>query len=65
MKVVGDNRVRLLNDETGDTLDAVQFWKAIMEDYFLGKGAFAYIEKGGTEIKHKHFTMLQKKMYLY
>jgi len=52
----GDNRVRLLNDETGDTLDAVQFWKAIMEDYFLGKGAFAYIKKKGTKVEALYYV---------
>ena len=55
-EVVGDNRVRLLNDETGDTLDAVQFWKAIIEDYFLGKGGFAYVNKVGTKIKSLHYV---------
>ena len=54
-EVVGDNRVRLLNDETGDTLDAVQFWKAIIEDYYLGKGGFAYVNKIGTKIKSLHY----------
>jgi len=55
-EVVGDNRVRLLNDETGDTLDAVQFWKAIIEDYYLGKGGFAYVNKVGTKIKSLHYV---------
>lgn len=40
-----DPRLRILNDETGDTLDANQFWKAITRDYFLGKGGYAYIQK--------------------
>lgn len=44
-EVPDDSRVKLLNDETGDTLDAVQFWKAIVTDYFLGKGGYAYIGK--------------------
>lgn len=40
-----DPRLRILNDETGDTLDANEFWKAITRDYFLGKGGYAYIQK--------------------
>lgn len=44
-EVVDDARLTLLNDETGDTLDAAQFWKAMVSDYFLGKGAYAYIRK--------------------
>lgn len=44
-EVKGDKRVKLLNDDTGDTLDAVQFWRALIADYFLGKGGYAYIKK--------------------
>ena len=45
--VDNDIRVRLLNDDTGDTLTAKMFWHAILEDYYLGKGGYAYIERGG------------------
>jgi HK97 family phage portal protein len=44
-EVKGDIRTRLLNDDTGDTLDAVQFWRALVSDYFLGKGGYAYVKK--------------------
>lgn len=44
-EVKGDKRVRLLNDDTGDTLDAVQFWRALISDYYLGKGGYAYVGK--------------------
>ena len=40
-----DNRVKLLNGDTGDTLDAFQLKKAMVEDYLLGKGGYAYIRK--------------------
>lgn len=40
-----DPRVRLLNDETGDTLNAWQMKKAMVADYLLGKGGYAYIQK--------------------
>ena len=42
---VADSRVRLINDDTTDTLDGFQFKKAICEDYLLGKGGYAYIGK--------------------
>lgn len=42
---VDDKRVRLLNDDTTDTLDGFQFKKAICEDYLLGQGGYAYIKK--------------------
>lgn len=55
-EVRDDPRIRLLNDETGDTLNANEFWRAITRDYFLGKGGYAYInrEKGG--IKGLHYV---------
>lgn len=46
---VNDNRVRLINDDTTDTLDGFQFKKAMCEDYLLGKGGYAYIKKIGNK----------------
>lgn len=46
----GDSRVKLLNKDTGDTLDAFQFKKAMVEDYLLGKGGYAYIRRYRNEI---------------
>lgn len=45
-----DNRVRLLNGDTGDTLDAFQMKKAMVEDYLLGKGGYCYIEKERNDV---------------
>lgn len=45
-----DNRVRLLNGDTGDTLDAFQLKKAMVEDYLLGKGGYCYIEKERNDV---------------
>lgn len=42
-EIDNDWRLRLLNDDTGDTLTAQQFWRSITEDYFVGKGGYAYI----------------------
>ena len=44
-EVRDDPRLRLLNDETGDTLNANEFWRAIIRDYYLGKGGYAYIHR--------------------
>ena len=49
--VKDDVRVNLLNQDTGDTLTAKQFWRAILEDYYLGTGGYAYIERAGTRIR--------------
>ena len=46
---ITDRRVKLINEETTDTLDGFQFKKAICEDYLLGKGGYAYIKKIGNE----------------
>ena len=46
---VVDNRVRIINEDTTDTLDGFQFKKAICEDYLMGKGGYAYIKKIGNE----------------
>lgn len=49
-EVEDDPRVRLLNGDTGDTLDAFQMKKAMVEDYLLGKGGYAYIRKFRNEV---------------
>lgn len=48
-EAVDDVRVKLLNDDTTDTLDGFQFKKAMCEDYLLGKGGYAYIKKMGNK----------------
>lgn len=45
-----DDRVKFLNGDTGDTLDAFQMKKAMVEDYLLGKGGYCYIRRYKNEI---------------
>lgn len=45
-----DSRVRLLNSDTSDTLDAFQFKKAMVEDYLLGKGGYAFIRRRRNDV---------------
>ena len=45
-----DPRVRMLNTDTGDTLDGYQLKKALVEDYLLGKGGYCYIERDRNEV---------------
>lgn len=54
--VQGDTRVRLLNDDTGDTLTAKQFWRAIIEDYYLGGGGYAYINRVYNQVESIHYV---------
>lgn len=46
----GDTRTKLLNGDTGDTLDAYQLKKALVEDYLLGKGGYCYIQRYRNEV---------------
>ncbi len=55
-EVKDDKRLRLLNEDTGDTLDAVQFWRAIIRDYYLGKGGYAYINRYLDDIVSLHYV---------
>jgi HK97 family phage portal protein len=55
-EVKGDIRLKLLNDDTGDTLDSAQFWKALVADYFLGKGGYAYIKKKRNKFESLHYV---------
>lgn len=49
-QVEGDPRVKLLNGDTGDTLDGFQMKKAMVEDYLLGKGGYAYIQRSRNDV---------------
>jgi HK97 family phage portal protein len=55
-EVGNDPRTALLNDETGDTLSANEFWRAIVQDYYLGKGGYAYINKQRNKLKSIHYV---------
>jgi HK97 family phage portal protein len=55
-EVKNDPRTKLLNDETGDTLNAHDFWKAIVCDYYLGKGGYAYINKARGAVASLHYV---------
>lgn len=59
-EVKDDYRLRLLNDETGDTLNTNEFWRAMIADYYLGKGGYAYILKNRGKIKSLHYVAEDK-----
>ena len=54
--VKGDRRVFLLNDEPEENMNANQWWHAMIEDYFLTKGGYAWIEKARGEIRALHYV---------
>lgn len=55
-EVKDDGRTRLLNDDTGDTLDGVQFKRALTRDYLTGKGGYAFINRTGNRIRSLHYV---------
>ena len=60
-EITEDARLRLLNKETGDTLNADEFWRAMLEDYYLGRGAYAYIKKNARgEYEGLHYVEEEK-----
>lgn len=55
-EVENDPRVNMLNCDTGDTLDAFQLKKAMVQDYFLGKGGYCYIERRGNDVTGLYYV---------
>lgn len=45
-----DTRMKLLNGDTGDTLDSFQLKKAMVEDYLMGKGGYCYIQRKRNKV---------------
>ena len=51
-----DNRVKMLNGDTGDTLDAFQMKKAMVDDYLMGKGGYCFINKTRNEVESLNYV---------
>ena len=51
-----DQRVGLLNIDPGDTLDAFQMKRTLIEDYLLDEGGYAYIERRGNKVKSLRYV---------
>lgn len=49
-EVENDPRPKMLNGDTGDTLDGFQLKKAMVEDYLMGKGGYCYIERSRNDV---------------
>ena len=59
-EIKDDPRIRILNDEPGDTLNANEFWRAMVRDYYLGKGGYAYIQKERGKIRGLYYVEEQQ-----
>ncbi len=55
-EIVDDNRVKLLNNDTGDILDPFQLKKAMVYDYLVDKGAYIFIEKNRNIVKSLRYV---------
>lgn len=55
-EVEKDQRVKLLNGDTNDTLDAFQMKKAMVQDYLLGKGGYCYIQRNRNDVVGLHYV---------
>lgn len=56
-KITDDNRLFLVNHDTKDTMTASQFWKQMVEDYYLERnGANAYLNRVGNNILSIHYV---------
>lgn len=64
-QINGDARPGLLNDDTGDTLDGVQFKRAMAKDYLTGKGGYAFINRSGNRIESLHYVKENEISFLF
>ncbi|MCI8408712.1 MAG: phage portal protein [Lachnospiraceae bacterium] len=62
---VNDNRVSLLNKETGDSLTGFQMKKAMVEDMYLGRGGYAFVNKVYGEVQSLHYVEEKRISFIY
>ena len=55
-EITDDIRTQLLNSDTGDTLDAFQMKKALVTDYFMGKGGYCYIQRNKNDVTGLYYV---------
>lgn len=63
-EITDDCRIKLLNGETGDTLSTVDMWRSAVEDYYLGRGAWIYINSDGIRVKSLHYVDSRKVSFM-
>lgn len=54
--VEDDDRVKLLNGDTGDTLNAYDLKKALVEDYLMDKGGYCYINRNRNNVTGLYYV---------
>lgn len=56
VKVVKDDRVALLNDDTQDALSGREWKRAMLEDFLLDGNGYSYINRVGNTVESLHFV---------
>lgn len=56
VEVTDDNRIKLLNDETGDLLDSFQMKAAFVADYLVYGNGFIYIDRYRNRIEGLYYV---------
>lgn len=51
-----DDRTKMLNGDTGDTLDAFQMKKAMVNDFLLGKGGYCFVKRERNDVKGLYYV---------
>ena len=70
-EIENDSRIRLLNNDTGDTLNAFELKKALVVDYLMGRGGYAFIERhrnnvtGIFYVENAYITILKNYKPIY
>lgn len=64
-EITDDNRTFLLNKDPGDTLTAVELKKAMITDYYLGRGGYCYIKRKGNTVKSLHYVDEKRISFVY
>lgn len=55
-EVLGDQRLALLNEDTGDLLTGAEWKKAFFRDYLLSGSAWAFVNRRGNEMESLHYV---------
>lgn len=53
---IRDDRVKMLNGDTGDTLDAFQMKKIMVQDYLLDKGAYCFVKRSRNKVEGLYYV---------
>jgi HK97 family phage portal protein len=53
---IRDDRVKMLNGDTSDTLDAFQMKKIMVQDYLMDKGAYCFIRRARNKVEGLYYV---------